>query len=181
MPGTILVAYGTKHGSTREVAYAIAETLQEHGLEVDTHPAAEISDLSRYTCVVLGGAIYMGRWHPDAVRFVERHRAVLASMPLAIFGMGPRTMDEPNAAETRAQLVKALGRVPEIVPGAVAVFGGVIDPRTLRFPFNRLPQSDARDWAAIRGWAADVCETLDFGKPAFDPRDLRSELQQRPR
>ena len=68
MPGTILVAYGTKHGSTREVAQAVAETLEEHGLEVETSPAARIDDVKPYAGVVIGGAIYMGRWHPDAVQ-----------------------------------------------------------------------------------------------------------------
>lgn len=111
MSGTILVAYGTKHGSTREVAYAVAETLEE----------------------------------------------------------------------SRAQLVKALAKVPEVDPYAVAVFGGVIDPRSLRFPFNRLPASDARNWSEIRAWATDVAGTFDFGKAASDARDPRSELQQTPR
>jgi len=31
MSEPILVTYGTKHGSTREVADAVAETLEEHG------------------------------------------------------------------------------------------------------------------------------------------------------
>jgi menaquinone-dependent protoporphyrinogen oxidase len=87
MSGTILVAYGTKHGSTREVACAVAETLQEHELAVDTLPAARVDDLAPYTGVVIGGAIYMGRWHPDALGFLEQHRRALAAMPVAIFGM----------------------------------------------------------------------------------------------
>ena len=51
MSGTILVAYGTKHGSTREVAHAVSETLEEHGLDVDTLPAARVGDLSPYAGV----------------------------------------------------------------------------------------------------------------------------------
>jgi len=181
MSGTILVAYGTKHGSTREVAHAVAETLEEHGLDVDTLPAARVGDLSQYAGVVVGGAIYMGRWHPDAIGFLEQHRKALAVMPVAVFGMGPRTMEEHDAEESRSQLAKALAKVPEVDPYAVAVFGGVIDPRSLRFPFSRLPASDARDWSEIRAWATDVAGTFDFGKAASDARDPRSELQQTPR
>jgi menaquinone-dependent protoporphyrinogen oxidase len=181
MSGTILVAYGTKHGSTREVAHAVAETLEEHGLDVDTLPAARVDDLSPYEGVVVGGAIYMGRWHPDAVGFLEQHRKALAVMPVAVFGMGPRTMEQHDAEESRAQLAKALEKVPEVDPYAVAVFGGVIDPRSLRFPFNRLPASDARDWSEIRAWATEVCGTFDFGKAASGTRNPRSELQQTPR
>ncbi len=171
MAGAILVAYGTKHGSTREVASAIAETLQEHGLDVDTFPAAQVGDLSPYAGVVIGGAIYMGRWHPDAVGFLERHRHALAATPVAIFGMGPRTVEEHDVRGAREQLLKALGKVPEVDPTAVAIFGGV----------NRIPASDARDWDAIRAWATEVASAFTFGKPALEARDHRSELQQTPR
>lgn len=181
MPDTILVAYATKHGSTREVAEAVAETLQEHGLAVETLPAARVVDVSPYAGVVVGGALYLGRWHPDAVEFLEQHRHALATLPLAVFGMGPRTMEEHDVEESRSQLVKALAKVPEVDPSAVAVLGGVIDPHVLRFPLNRLPASDARDWDAIRSWATDVAGIFNYGKAAPDARDPRSELQQSPR
>jgi menaquinone-dependent protoporphyrinogen oxidase len=172
MSRTILVAYGTKHGSTREVAEAVAATLEERDLTVETHPAAFVDDLSAYAGVVVGGAIYMGRLHPDAMHFLEQHRSRLADLPVAIFGMGPRTMEEQHADESRAQLMHALEKVPEVDPCAVAVFGGV------RFPFNRLPSSDARDWSAIRAWAAEIAAAFGYGKPASEAGDPRSELQQ---
>jgi menaquinone-dependent protoporphyrinogen oxidase len=181
MTNTILVAYATKHGSTREVAQAVAETLQQHGLDVETLPAARVGDVSPYAGVVVGGALYMGRWHPDAVEFLQHHRHALSVVPLAIFGMGPRTMEQHETEGSRKQLVKALAKVPEVDPCAVAVFGGVVDPHTLRFPFNRMPASDARDWGAIRAWAADFAGVFDYGKAAPDARDPRSELQQAPR
>jgi menaquinone-dependent protoporphyrinogen oxidase len=181
MARRMLVAYGTKHGSTREVADAVAAALRGHGLEVETLPAADVDDLDPYAGVVVGGAIYMGQWHLDAMRFVERHRAALAGLRVAVFGMGPRTMEADDVAESRAQLVKALDKVPEVEPFAIAIFGGVVDPQALRFPFNRMPESDARDWAAIRGWSNDVAAALDYGKAAPQARDHRSELQQTPR
>jgi menaquinone-dependent protoporphyrinogen oxidase len=180
MSATVLVAFGTKHGSTRDVALAVAETLQELGLEVETLPAARVADLSPYAGVVLGGAIYTGRWHPDAVEFMERHRRALAVMPVAVFGMGPRTMDEHDQASSLDQLAKSLAKVPEIDPYAVAIFGGVIDPASLRFPFSRMAASDARDWDAIRRWAREIAGAFDFGKAASEGADLRSELQQTP-
>ena len=112
MSGTILVAYGTKHGSTREVAHAVAETLEEHGLDVDTLPAARVDDLSPYAGVVVGGAIYMGRWHPDAVGFLEQHRKALAVMPVAVFGMGPRTMEDHDARSRERSSPRRWRRCP---------------------------------------------------------------------
>jgi menaquinone-dependent protoporphyrinogen oxidase len=157
---TTLVAYATKRGSTREVAEAIAETLAEAGLDVDVRPAAEVNDLESYGAVVLGGALYVGRWHADARAFVTRHRAALSDRPFAVFGMGPRTPDAHEVAESRRQLEKALARTPELRPRSIAIFGGVVDPAQLRFPFSRMPASDARDWQAIAAWAFEVALKL---------------------
>lgn len=153
---TVLVAFATKHGSTREVAEAVAEGLREAGLEVDVVPVSEVSALERYDAVVLGTALYMGRPHPDARRFLGRRRETLARRPLAVFAMGPKTLGEEDVAGARRQLDLALGKVPELEPVATAIFGGVMRPEELRFPFSRMEASDARDWAAIAAWAREV-------------------------
>jgi len=77
MTCSILIAYATKHGSTREVADSLAGALREHDLDVATLPAAQVDDLSPYHGVVVGGSLYTGRWHPDALDFLKRHRGAL--------------------------------------------------------------------------------------------------------
>jgi menaquinone-dependent protoporphyrinogen oxidase len=181
MPGSILIAYATKHGSTREVADSLAAALSAHDLDVATLPAPEVDDLSPYDGIVVGGSLYAGRWHPDALDFLKRHRGALETVPVAVFAMGPRTMDPKDVAQSRAQLDHALAKVSGVAPFAVTIFGGVLDPRKLRFPFNRMPASDARDWNAVHAWAKDVSQAFKYGKPAPKPRDLRSELQRTPR
>jgi len=154
--GRILVAYATKHGSTIEVAEAIATALRDREHEVDLAPAADVRALDGYRAVVLGGALYMGRLHQDAAGFLKRHRHALHEIPLAVFAMGPKTMAAADVAASRKQLDHALAAVPELKPAAVAIFGGVVDPSKLRFPFKRIPASDARDWDAIGAWGHDV-------------------------
>jgi menaquinone-dependent protoporphyrinogen oxidase len=156
----LLVAYGSKHGSTREVAEAIAERLRKDECEVELRCAADIEDLTRYDGVVLGGALYFGRWHQDATQFLAKHRRELSEQPLAVYAMGPQTGAAEALAESRTQLDKALQKAPEVEPRAIAVFGGVIDPAKLRFPLNHLPASDARDWDAIEAWADEVGAVL---------------------
>ncbi len=160
MSGSILVAYATTRGSTREVAEAVAATLRERGLTTTVRAADEVDDLGPYGGVVLGGALYMGRLHRDARRFLRRNRASLAALPFAVFGMGPGELDEKSVGMSRKQLDRALAKTPDVRPAAVAVFGGVIDPAKLRFPFNRMPRADARDWDAIHVWAEDVATAL---------------------
>lgn len=161
----IVVAYATKHGSTKEVADAIAQTLAMSGFEVDVRAAADVSELGAYDGVVLGGSLYMGRWHRDAIGFLQRHRGALDTIPIAIFAMGPQTLADADVASARSQLDHALAKVPNVSPAAVAIFGGVVDPTTLRFPLSRMPASDARDWDAIAGWAKDAA-TIFTGSPA---------------
>ena len=158
---SVLVAYATKKGSTREVAEAVAETLGTHGVAVSVRPAGEVKELSDYDAVVLGGSLYTGRWHSDARSFLRRHRTALAELPFAAFALGPRTLEEHDVQESRDQLDRALAAAPEVLPVSTAVFGGVVDPARLRFPFSRMPASDARDWDAIRSWATQLAGTLD--------------------
>jgi hypothetical protein len=59
--------------------------------------------------------------------------------------------------------------VPELEPLSVAIFGGVVDPAKLPFPLNRMPASDARDWAAIEAWAEEVAARIG-------PREMAAAL-----
>jgi menaquinone-dependent protoporphyrinogen oxidase len=153
-----LVAFATKNGSTEEVAEAIAETLREAGCVVDVRPAREVREtVAGWDLVVLGAPIYSGRWHRDARRFLKRHRSDFEAVPVAVFGMGPRSGDDEGWQRSRAQLDRAVRKQGWLVYVAVAVFGGV-DPPTKRQRERR----DLRDWSAIRAWATGL---LAFARP----------------
>jgi menaquinone-dependent protoporphyrinogen oxidase len=53
----ILIAYASKHGSTRQVADAIAAELEPTGHEVVVRPAAAERDPGAYDAVVLGAPL----------------------------------------------------------------------------------------------------------------------------
>ena len=156
MTPRVLIVYASKKGSTREVAQAIADRLEVDGLRTVVQPASDPVDLGAFDAVVVGGALYMGRWHRDARRFLHRHRRVLGTMPVAVYAMGPTTMADHAVASSLGQLERGLASAREVSPVAVGVFGGVVDPARLHFPFNRMPPSDARDWDAISAWADEL-------------------------
>jgi menaquinone-dependent protoporphyrinogen oxidase len=161
----ILIAYATKHGSTHEVAEAVAAHLAEAGVEAHTLPASRLRSLDEYGAVVLGAPLYMGRWHADARAFLRRFQKELASRPLAVFALGP-VKDEPEQWEgARKQLYDALAHFPGVEPVAVGLFGGAIVPETLHFPFSRIPAGDLREWPAVEAWTARLPEAL--GLPAL--------------
>src|ERR1035441_6747050 len=166
MEPLVLVTYATRYGSTQEVAQAIAETLRKNGVAVETQPIRSISSIERYSAVVLGVPLYMGRMHKDARRFLAAHRNALTKMPVALFVLGPVQKDEKDWAGARTQLEKELAKYPWFSPVSQQILGGKFDPAKLGFPFSlfpplrRLTAGDARDWTAIRAWASDLAVSL---------------------
>ena len=53
-----MIAYGSKRGSTREVAEAIASVVRDRGIDVEVSRGGErISDVGEHGAVVVGGAL----------------------------------------------------------------------------------------------------------------------------
>jgi menaquinone-dependent protoporphyrinogen oxidase len=159
----VLVAYASKHGSTEEIAQAIAERLQAEGLESDCRHAGDVKELDGYGAVVLGSAVYMKRWRHEAKRFLHRHRGDLARMPFWIFSSGYVGEAERNAAwEEPAGVVKT---VEELGAREHVVFGGRVPtdggPMARAMAKGTPPESaDRRDWDEIGAWAAGIAGAL---------------------
>lgn len=156
MSPDVLIAYGSKHGSTQEIAEAIAEALRADGVEARAESALT-ADPRGARAVVVGAALYTGKLHAHAVRFLERYEDVLQQIPLAVFASGPRTLEPEDVSSSLRQLRSGLNRaVPQLRPISLMVFGGAVDPRKLRWPFSRMQATDARDWDAVRAWAEEL-------------------------
>jgi hypothetical protein len=94
----VLVTAATKYGATAEIAAAIAEVLDEHGLEATMLPPDQVEEVDGYDAVVLGSAVYAGHWLKPARELVERHAGALASRPVWLFSSGP-VGDPPKPEE----------------------------------------------------------------------------------
>ncbi len=151
----ILVVFATRHGSTPEVAAAVAEELRAGGAEVDVRPASLDGDLGRYRAVVVAAPMIFG-WHKDALRFIERNRGELATKTTVYLVMAasltetgetsvegipivkdPWLVKRPKDAaklsfrERYARpseyLKKPFKRAPGVRPSSVAFFAGSLD------------------------------------------------------
>jgi menaquinone-dependent protoporphyrinogen oxidase len=171
MPADVLIVYASKHGSTEQVARGIGEKLRALGLTTQIEPAGEVVDLGGFRAVIVGGSIYRGRWHHDARLFLKHHLRELERTPFAVFALGPGKDTPKDFESSLHQLEHALAKTPELDPRAVKIFGGVIDPERLHFPFNHMPRTDLRDWNEIRSWAATLPVELDL-EPAVEHREL---------
>ncbi|MEU9451209.1 flavodoxin domain-containing protein [Streptomyces sp. NPDC048277] len=162
MTGTVLVTYGTRNGSTAHIAEAIADALRENGLTVETMRAASVPFTTPYDAVVVGGALYAGRWHKDARRFIRRHRPDLARLPVWFFSSGPL---DTSASDGDIPPVRAVRRaMDDLHARGHATFGGCLDDDADGFLARRILRSgkggDFRDFEAVAAWASGIAQQL---------------------
>ncbi len=74
MAKEVLVAFGTRHESTRGIAAAVADILRAAGIAVELVPVSSVGSLSHVRAAVLGSAVYDGGWLPGAYEFLRRAR-----------------------------------------------------------------------------------------------------------
>src|SRR6266508_2651255 len=159
---TVLVSAASKHGSTAEIATAVARVLSERGPAVDVRPVENVTMVEGYDAVVLGSAVYGGHGMESARRLAEAQAGALSTRPVWLFSSGP-VGDPPKPEEDPVD-------VAEIVAATGArdhrVFAGKLVRKQLRFGDKaiavalRVPDGDFRDWTEIRGWAAGIADAL---------------------
>lgn len=159
----VLVAVASKHGATAGMATAIGDQLVARGLTVEvTEDPEGVRDLDGYDAVVLGSAVYAGRWLAPAREFGSRLREELERRPVWLFSSGP-VGDPPKPEEDPADTAELLA-----VTGAREhrTFAGAVDRSRLNLGERaivaalRVPNRDDRDWGAITAWADTIATEL---------------------
>lgn len=164
----VLVTAASKHGSTAEIARAIATELEAQGLVVTTVEPAEVADLAEFDAVIIGSAVYAGRWRKEAREMVEHRAADLAELPVWLFSSGP--VGDPPKPEEDPVDVAAIAAATSA--SGHRVFAGKIDTSRLNFAERavvsalKAPAGDFRDWDEIRAWAREIAESLSAGNLA---------------
>jgi menaquinone-dependent protoporphyrinogen oxidase len=172
----VLITAATRHDATREIAEAIGAGLSERGIDAETRPIDEVTDLAGYDAVVLGSAVYMGRWLKPARQFVERNARALTAIPVWLFSSGPLGPPErlvpPGEPADVTELVKLTGAREH------RVFSGRLERERLGFAERaavkavHAPEGDCRDWSAIDVFAGEIAAQLAAAhlREGGDPR-----------
>jgi menaquinone-dependent protoporphyrinogen oxidase len=159
----VLVSAASKHGATAEIARTIADVLTERGLDAVVVAPEDVRTVDDYDAVVLGSAVYMGRWMKPARELVERSSGALRGRPAWLFSSGP-VGDPPKPAEDPVD-VSDIVRVTS--PRDHRLFGGRLSNELLSFPERamavalRAREGDLRDWDEIKRWAASIADALE--------------------
>jgi menaquinone-dependent protoporphyrinogen oxidase len=180
----VLVTAASRHESTIEIAEAIAAGLTRRRIEAEVRPIGEVGEVGAYDAVVLGSAVYVGRWLREARQFAERHGATLATMPVWLFSSGPvgsagaiSGASEPADAATLAQLTGA--RAHRVFSGRLRG-AGLRPVERLAVRLVRAGTGDDRDWGAIDAFAGEIASALG-AEQAPEPRTGGTHRQHRQR
>lgn len=175
----ILVAFASRHGGTEGIADAVAAALRETAVAAENgaaegalSPAAhhlvdvlgvgDVEDVTGYDAVIVGSAVYVGRWMDSARRFVLAHASALRNRPVWLFSSGP--VGDPAVPDTEAADAAELAELVDAQ--GTRTFAGRLRPAGLSLPERarirdvHAAEGDYRDWEEIREWAVDVAEAL---------------------
>ncbi|MDT0274782.1 flavodoxin domain-containing protein [Blastococcus sp. DSM 46792] len=175
----ILVVFAGLHGSTREIAARLARSLtcsgagRRIGLTAALVPAQQRPDPAPFDAVVLGSAVYGGRWLAPAVSYLETYAATLARRSTWSFSSGlcSRSSVPPLGVEPSPLMHVSIG------PRQHRWFAGRLERRLLSAGERRAleghpPSVDHRDWQGVHQWADEIAGALK----AADVRSRRHDV-----
>jgi menaquinone-dependent protoporphyrinogen oxidase len=157
----------------------LGAALTEQDLQVDVRPAEEASGIERYDAVIVGGALYMGRWHRDARRFIKCHAKVLQNLPVWLFSSGP--LDDSAARNELPPIAQVERLMTWIGARGHRTFGGRLLPDAKGFIARMMAKHRSGDWRdprLIRTWAEEIAEALRARPPV--PVRARPSVEEQP-
>jgi menaquinone-dependent protoporphyrinogen oxidase len=163
----VLVSAASRHGSTTEIAEAIARALRERGVDADSIPPQRVEVTSDYDAFVIGSAVYTGHWLDDAIDLCKRLGPELGGRPAWLFSSGPVGPADSNLVKKMWTDPVDLEQVREAT-GAVEhrMFAGRLEraglsgaQRAALFFFKRL-DGDYRDWDEVAAYSEEIAAAL---------------------
>lgn len=164
----VLVAFGSRHGGTREIAATLARGLataaavRDSGLSVVLAPVETRPDPAGFDVVVLGSPVYGGQWLVPVVDYAYEFSPALRERTTWLFssglGAGPAVL--PAAADAPRWIGACIGaRGHRTFPGRVERRLLSVDERRA-WSAGRAPAGDFRDRAAVAAWAERIAGEL---------------------
>lgn len=158
----ILIAVASTYGSTRDIADWVGDELGDAEHEVTVQAVEDATDLDSYDAVILGTAVYIGRFLTHARQFATRLAQEFAPKPVWVFASGMKDI----TGNPLQQRYTAPGE-PPYLDGQIPIFGGRIDSGELGpaerdlAAFAGSHGGDRRDRDLVRAWAKAVSLRLD--------------------
>ena len=157
-----LLTTSSRHGSTDEIGAAIAKELRAAGIDVDQAHPEDVTTVEGYDAFILGSAVYMTKWTPEAIAFTERFRDELAAHPVWAFSVGLSGLPKGEIADPNR-----IGPVLLLIePEDHVTFPGRFAPTELSLRERSIArlggasEGDFRDWDSVRQWGRAIATTV---------------------
>jgi menaquinone-dependent protoporphyrinogen oxidase len=159
----VLIAVASKHGGTQGIGNVIADELQGMGFKFVVEPVDDVKSIDEYGAVLIGSAVYMGKWLPEAQEFLHRFSVELLDVPVWLFSSGPIGKDDPqphgDPAHIGEYLEQTMARGHQIFVGKLDKDELGLKERLVTMAIHA-PEGDFREWEVIRDWAREIGHEL---------------------
>ncbi len=181
----ILIAYGTRYGSTEEISQEIAKTLKEKGFEPELFNLGEGKSknwpqLDDFDGIIIGTSLKINSWKKQVKSFLDKNKIKFKNKKLGVFTCGAYAIAKPS--EAKEDIAKRLMKNYELEADIYNAFGGIIDfsedskigrtgqlalklvgkgfsqDKSLKIDMNG--RNDFRDWDKIRSFAESFADIL---------------------
>jgi menaquinone-dependent protoporphyrinogen oxidase len=182
----VLVAYGSRYGTSEEIASRIASVLEEQGIDVDlkdlrSRPAI---DLGNYDGVIVGSGIKVGRWTKEAEQLLKELAGAPSDVKIGVFVSCLQVLTNPEGTHSSYldEKLKKMGvgaDIGEAFPGKIDFSSGsrmgMLDKKMVSVAAKEMEQksgieidrkgvNDFRDWEAIDTFARTFATLVSSDK-----------------
>lgn len=179
MTDRVLIGYGSRYGTTTEIAEAMAKTAQEAGVQVDLvnlKKETPPSPLQNYDLVVIGSGIQAGRWTKEPLEFIKNNITALSENKVAIFVVCAYAASPDKCDFAQSEFLdKIVEEYPNLAPISTGLFPGAFDFSKYNFamralvkrmvkqeiePGQEVPKKiDFRDWKMVNEWITKLVKS----------------------
>jgi menaquinone-dependent protoporphyrinogen oxidase len=176
---SLIVAAGSRHGGTCEIAdrlaLALTAELPQHWM-VTRPDLADLRVIDDADAVVLGSATYYGHWLHSAARALTYVKGA-PIRDLWLFSSGPIS----DVESEDAQIISPDSMVESGQAVDHKIFGGLLDTSRLNWiertavkALHMLP-GDRRDWEQVDKWASEIAVHLTAARAPLGTKDTYDE------
>ncbi|MFQ3547423.1 MAG: flavodoxin domain-containing protein [Termitinemataceae bacterium] len=159
----VLVIYGTRSGSTAEIAEAIGATIRTCEHNADIHNVRSKPIVLGYDAVILASPVRMGTWLPEMLTFIRDNQAQLAILPVYVVSIHLLNTDDndTHTANRQQYIAPVLSLLPHATP---VFFKGAINFSRLSWIercISKLAganEQDQRNWDSIQSWTKSIVQ-----------------------
>jgi len=175
----VLVIYDTSYGHTKKIAELIASEVKKKKHFVEAVNVAEFPhdvypDI--YDGVIVGGAVYAGKYSGSIVKWVTKYASLLNRMPTAFFSVCLGVLqDDPVVQKDLSRILDDFFKKTGWKPTRRAIFAGALAYTKYNFVIKWFMKRIARkaggstdtrldheytDWEQVKRFSSDFCQSV---------------------